>query len=457
MTLPVTCGFRQVGRVGWRSASAVRCPRAPKNSSPRAKRPSNSAIEYLRSDRHHLGTGRALHRSADGALEILEQARPHLRGADLARLETARNDQDRVGDLADAERDYLSAQRRFAGTGDDVGLVRLLVNVGILHVQRCDLRRSEAELRRLLSWRRRGQGVAAAAALHNLGYARSGPDSSQPRSTTSPPPRPSSSASPMGPCCTRPGRSGRRPAPERPPHRGGRCCDDALEGVPHTAPRPISPTTPYLPSGAGLPLDNSTRREWLPRRASCSCVASIAQLTRRLAEFALAEIEATEKPTTATGEAICDSTPARAVGRPARRRRPGAGRQLFLGAGDVDRAADVLGGLRVVADPPWDRAAAYLARGCWPRRDATGAARAACGADYGRRRDQTNLGGLEFPTFAARHGRRSSSSVPSWGSTITTRGSARSGRGDAPDALAGARATPPSTMSSPGCSPSFVS
>ena len=122
-----------------------------------------------------------------------------------------------------------------------------------------------------------------------------------------------------------------------------------------------------------------------------------------------AEITATEKPTVATAQALWDVSrrldqygwSSEATGARVR-----AG-QLFLGAGVVDRAAEVLGGLRVVADrPAGDRAAAYLARGLLAearcdRRRARAAVRRGLRVVA---ENQTSLGALEFRTFAAGHG-----------------------------------------------------
>ena len=176
-----------------------------------------------------------------------------------------------------------------------------------------------------------------------------------------------------------------------------------------TAPRPISPTTPCSPSGAGSPPGSWTGRGWRPTRASTFLRRQHRSAHLALAEFALAEIEATEQPTAATADTMWEvsrrldqfgwSSEATAA-------RVRAG-QLFLGAGEVDRAADVLGGLRVVADrPAGDRAAAYLARGLLA--EARGDRRRARAAvRQGLRvvaENQTSLGALEFRTFAAGHG-----------------------------------------------------
>src|SRR4029453_10376573 len=81
--------------------------------------------------------------------------------------------------------------------------------------------------------------------------------------------------------------------------------------------------------------------------------------------------------------------------------------QLFLGVGDLDRAAEVLGGLRVVPDrPAGERDAAYPARGLLAEaRNDRRRARAAVRRGLRVVADnQTTLGTLEFRTFAAGHG-----------------------------------------------------
>jgi tetratricopeptide (TPR) repeat protein len=128
-----------------------------------------------------------------------------------------------------------------------------------------------------------------------------------------------------------------------------------------------------------------------------------------MAEYVRGEIEALERPSAHVAEALWDVS--RRLERfgwssEAATARVRAG-QLFLGAGELDRAAAVLGGLRVVANrPAGERAAAYLARGLLAeaRRDRRQARTAVRNGLHVVADNQTSLGALEFRTFAAGHG-----------------------------------------------------
>jgi len=112
--------------------------------------------------------------STDGALEILAQAEPHLRGADLARLENQRGlVRHRAGDAVGAVRDYHRALRRFEHDPDPVGQVLVLMNLGLLHAQHGHLAPAERTLVTAAEvGDRNGLRYLAAASRHNLGYAR---------------------------------------------------------------------------------------------------------------------------------------------------------------------------------------------------------------------------------------------------------------------------------------------
>ena len=114
--------------------------------------------------------------SAGAALAMLDEAERHLRGNDLARLETQRGlILHRVGDLDAAERCYRRARRRFAGTAvtDGVGRVRLLSNLAVLLAQRGELAAADESATRAYELSGViGQRYLAAASLHNRGYGR---------------------------------------------------------------------------------------------------------------------------------------------------------------------------------------------------------------------------------------------------------------------------------------------
>jgi tetratricopeptide (TPR) repeat protein len=317
----------------------------------------------------------------------------------------------RTGDLAAAERDYAAARRRFAGTDDLVGMARLLVNSGILYVQRGDLQRSEARLAEAAEVAgRAGQGVLTGGALHNLGYARSraGQLSAAIDDLTAAQAQ-----------FERFGRSDHAALAQADRaevlllsnllSEAVTAADEALEGV------RTHGTETDLADYALLAVRCRLAAGQLDR-ARVAADESVMLLRRQhrsahlaLAEFALTEIEATERPTAATAEAMWEvsrrleqfgwSSEATAA-------RVRAG-QLFLGAGEVDRAAQVLGDLRVVADrPAGDRAAAYLARGLLAKARCD-RRRARASVRRGLRvvaENQISLGALEFRTFAAGHG-----------------------------------------------------
>jgi tetratricopeptide (TPR) repeat protein len=350
--------------------------------------------------------------SADGALEILEQARRHVQGADLARLETQRGMiKHRIGDLGAAERDYAAAKRHFAGTDDVVGIVRLLVNSGILYIQRGDLRRSEellADAVRIAPLAH--QGVAAAAARHNLGYARSRAGKF------------SAAIEDLAEAYAAFRRYGRND------HAALALADQAevllhsnlLAEAVQAADQAVNDIRAY---GTGTDLADYALLAARCRMAAGhiqeaqTAAAESADLLRRqhrsahlaLAEYVRGEIEALERPSADVAEALWEVS--RRLERygwssEAATARVRAG-QLFLGAGELDRAAAVLGGLRVVANrPAGERAAAYLARGLLAeaRRDLRQARTAVRNGLKVVADNQTSLGALEFRTFAAGHG-----------------------------------------------------
>jgi tetratricopeptide (TPR) repeat protein len=350
--------------------------------------------------------------SADGAFEILDQAEPHLRGADLARLETQRGlILHRSGALRDASTQYLSALRHFQEGRDDVGLARLLLNLGILHAERGELAKSVNRLVRAADVAAgAGQRLMAAGARHNRGYARS--------------------------------RAGRFSAAlddlqtaeveyralGRTDYAAVAQADRAAVLV-HCNLVEEACLTADL-AAAGLHAHGNETEfadaELLAARcrlaagrleaARAAAAESSASFRRQhrsaweaMADYVETEIVARDEPTAATAQAMDDvsrrleefgwSTEAATA-------RVRAG-QLFLGVGQVDRAAAVLSGLRVAADrPAGERTAAYLARGLLA--DARGDRRRARAAVRSGLRvvtdNQTSLDTLEFRTFAAGHG-----------------------------------------------------
>ena len=202
--------------------------------------------------------------SADGALEVLDQARPHLRGADLARLETQRGlIKHRTGDLGAAERDYAAARRRFAGTRrprrtgpaprSTSGSCTPSV-VTCSGPRRCSPRRPRSPVVPGRAADRRARATTSATRARRAGQLSGG--DRRPR----PPPRPQYRAlRPIGPRCARPGRPSRSPAP-RATFSPRRSMPQTMrsKACARTATRPISPTTPCSPPGAGLPPDSST-------------------------------------------------------------------------------------------------------------------------------------------------------------------------------------------------------
>jgi tetratricopeptide (TPR) repeat protein len=350
--------------------------------------------------------------SADGALEILEQARPHLRGADLARLETQRGMiKHRVGDLAAAERDYAASRRHFSGTDDLVGIVRLLVNSGILYIQRGDLPRSEECLAEAVTVAQRaGQGVAAAAARHNLGYARSRAG------------KVSAAIEDLAEAHQRFRRYGRTDlaalvqADRAELLLNSNLLAEALDAANQAllgirAEGNDTDLADYALLAARCRLAAGRIAE---AREAAAESAELLRRQRRSAHLALAdllrgEIDALERPSAQVGDALYEvSLRLEQYGwsSEAASARVRAG-QLLLAAGSVEEAAAVLGGLRVAADrPAGERAAAYLARGLLAdaRRDRR---RARTAVRQGLRvvaDNQTSLGALEFRTFAAGHG-----------------------------------------------------
>lgn len=350
--------------------------------------------------------------SADGALEILEQAKPHVHGADLARLETQRGMiKHRIGDLGAAERDYAAAKRHFAGTDDLVGIVRLLVNSGILYIQRGDLRRSEELLAEAVQIAQRAnQGVAAAAARHNLGYARSRAGKF------------SAAIDDLAEAYAAFRRYGRN-------DHAALALADRAEVLLHSnlLAEAVQAADQALEEIRAHGTDTD-RADYALLAARCRMAAGHVQEARgaaeessdllrrqhRSAHLALAdllrgEIEARERPSADVAEALWEVSQRLAKygwSSEATTARVRAG-QLFLSAGKVDRAAEVLGGVRVTANrPAGERAAAYLARALLAdtrcdRRRARTAVRQGLRvvAD-----NQTSLGALEFRTFAAGHG-----------------------------------------------------
>jgi tetratricopeptide (TPR) repeat protein len=350
--------------------------------------------------------------SVDGAMQILDQAEPHLRGADLARLETQRAMiWHRAGDLAAAERGYNAARRRFAGTDDLIGRARLLVNAGILHVQRGDLRTSEVRLAEAVEVAERaGQGALAAGARHNLGYARSraGQLSAAIEDLTV-----------AHQDFLRIGRADYAALVQADRAEtllranllaeAAAAGDEALAGVRRHGNDTDLADTALLAARCHLAAGR------LPAaRAAAEEAAALLRRQHRsasliLAQFALAEMEATEQPSAAAGDALWElAGPLERFGwtGEAMAARVRAG-QLLLDAGELDRAAVILGGLRMVHErPAGERAAAYLARGLLEA--ARGDRRAARTAlRLGLRvvaENQASLGGFEFRTFAAGHG-----------------------------------------------------
>jgi tetratricopeptide (TPR) repeat protein len=350
--------------------------------------------------------------SADGAFEILEQARPHLRGADLARLETQRGMiKHRVGDLAAAERDYAASRRHFAGTDDLIGIARLLVNSGILYIQRGDLPRSEECLSEAVTIAQRaGQGVAAAAARHNLGYARSRAG------------KVSAAIEDLAEAHEQFRRYGRNDlaalvqADRAELLLNSNLLAEALDDADQALQTIRGHGTDTDLADYALLAARCRLAAGHPAEAREAAAESAELLQRqhRFAHLALADsiriyLDTAAGPDAESGEALAAvSQRLEQFGwsSEAATARVRAG-QVLLGAGRVDRAAEVLGGLRVTSNrPAGERAAAYLARGllaearCDRRRARTAVRR-------GLRvvaENQTSLGALEFRTFAAGHG-----------------------------------------------------
>jgi tetratricopeptide (TPR) repeat protein len=350
--------------------------------------------------------------SADGALEILEQARPHLRGADLGRLETQRGlMRHRSGDVIAAIADYRTALRRFDGDPDPIGRIRVLQNLGLAYAQRGELRHAEecfAEASQLAD--AADQRFFSAAARHNLGYARS--------------------------------RAGRLAAAFEDLSTAhklflaiGRRDNAAFSLIDLADVLLQAQLTVEAADAANAALDavrqlgNETEladaallaarcrlaagRLDAAREAAAEAAASFRRQHRSsweaMADYVHAAIEATEHPSAAVGESLWEVS--RRLDRfgwssEAAAAQVRAG-QLFLAAGAVDRAADILGGLRVVSNrPAGEQAAAYLARGLLAEaRNDRPQARAAVRRGLRVVADnQTTLGALEFRTLAAGHG-----------------------------------------------------
>jgi tetratricopeptide (TPR) repeat protein len=350
--------------------------------------------------------------SADGALEILDQAEPHLHGADLGRLETQRGlIRHRSGDVVAAIADYRTAVRRFDRDPDPIGRIRVLQNLGLAYAQRGELRLSEhcfAEASELAVAEH--QRYLAAAARHNLGYARS---------------RAGRSAAAFDDLSTAHElflAIGRRDnaafalidladvlVRAQLTTEAADAADAALDAV-----RQLGNETELADAALLAARCRLAAGRLAPARAAA---AESAQSFRRqhrssweaVADFVHAEIEATEQPSAAVAESLWEVS--RRLERfgwssEATTAQVRAG-QLFLATGDVDRAAAVLGGLRVVSDrPAGERAAAYLARGLLAEaRDDRRRARVAVRRGLRVVADnQTTLGTLEFRTFAAGHG-----------------------------------------------------
>ena len=177
-----------------------------------------------------------------------------------------------------------------------------------------------------------------------------------------------------------------------------------------TATRPISPTTPYSPSGAGLPLDNWTAARD-GRRGERHAPASPASLGALGAGRVC--------PGRDRGDGAADRGDRRgACGRSRVGSTSSAGRarRPLLGSGPAScssaRARSIRRLTYSAACGWWPTGRRGIGRrrtspaGCWPRRDATGRGRGRrCGAGYGVvAENQTSLGALEFRTFAAGHG-----------------------------------------------------
>jgi tetratricopeptide (TPR) repeat protein len=351
--------------------------------------------------------------SADGALEILDQAAPHLHGADLGRLETQRGlIRHRSGDVVAAIADYRTAVRRFDRDPDPIGRIRVLQNLGLAYAQRGELRLAEhcfAEASELAVAAH--QRYLAAAARHNLGYARS---------------RAGRSAAAFDDLSTAHElflAIGRRDnaafalidladvlVRAQLTTEAADAADAALDAV-----RQLGNETELADAALLAARCRLAAGRLAPARAAA---AESAQSFRRqhrssweaVADFVHAEIEATEQqPSAAVAESLWEVS--RRLERfgwssEATTAQVQAG-QLFLGVGDADRAAEVLGGLRVVSDrPAGERAAAYLARGLLAEaRNDRRRARAAVRRGLRVVADnQTTLGTLEFRTFAAGHG-----------------------------------------------------
>ncbi len=350
--------------------------------------------------------------STDGALEILAQAERHLAGADLARLETQRGlIRHRSGDVLAAIADYRSALRRFDKDPDPIGRIRALQNLGLAHAQHGEFRLAEqcfAEAAELATAER--QRFFAAAARHNLGYARS-------RAGLLP-----AALDDLTAAYQLYRSIGRRDFAaialvdladvllhaELSAEAAG-AADEALEAVRQVGNETELADAALLAArcrlAAGL-LDGA-------REVAAEAEASFRRQHRSsweaMAEYVRAEIEASERPSAAVSESLWDVS--RRLDRfgwssEAATARVRAG-QLFLGAGEVDRAAAVLAGVRVVANrSAAERAAAYLARGLLADARAD-RPRARTAVRQGLRvvaENQTSLGALEFRTFAAGHG-----------------------------------------------------
>jgi tetratricopeptide (TPR) repeat protein len=350
--------------------------------------------------------------SADGAHEILAQAEPHLDGADLARLETQRGlIRHRSGELRAAVADYMSALRRFDRSADPVGRIRALLNLGLAHAQLGELAAAERRLAEGATLAEAtNQQFLAACSRHNLGYARSRAgrlpaalgDIRTARELFIAIGRHDNAAYAQADLAELLLRTQLRA-------EAAEAADEALTGLRRFGNETELADALLLAARCRLPAGRIDAAREAAALSSASFRRQHRSSWEAMADYVQAEIEATERPTAATAETMWEVS--RRLDRygwssEATAARVRAG-QLFLGAGDVDRAAAVLGGLRVVADrPAGDRAAAYLARGLLAAaRGDRPRARAAVRRGLRVVSDnQTSLGALEFRTFAAGHG-----------------------------------------------------
>ncbi|MBA3287847.1 MAG: CHAT domain-containing protein, partial [Acidimicrobiia bacterium] len=350
--------------------------------------------------------------SADGALEILAGAAPHLSGADLARLENQRGlIRHRSGDLAAATADYRAALHRLRQHPDAAAEVFVLTNLGLLHAQQGNLPGAERSLAAAVALAEsEGLRYLAAANRHNLGYARAQAgqlsaamdDMAGAQELLAGLDRPEVLAVVQSDLAELLLQSNLL-------HEAVTTADRALAGVRQQGNETDIADAALLAARCRL----AAGRIEGAREAAAESVASLRRQHRRawaaLAEFVLDEIDAVGRSDVALAEDFADL-----AGRLDQHGWSGQavaarvdGARAFLACGEPERAARLLDRLRDIATrPAGERAAIHLARGLLAesRGDRRGARRAVRTGLRVVGENQATLGALEFRSFAAGHG-----------------------------------------------------